>query len=58
MNTRPWFCARPQQSASGYLCPLVVNQTITSRDRGHITRTYGLELVSSFRNAFRRELFR
>jgi peptidoglycan/LPS O-acetylase OafA/YrhL len=51
IDTRGWFCARS-------LCPLVVNQTIAWVDRGHISRTYGLQLAQPFRTAFRRELFR
>jgi peptidoglycan/LPS O-acetylase OafA/YrhL len=57
MNTRGWFCARPVLRL-GYWCPLVINRTITRRDKGHITTTYGLELADPFRAAFRRELFR
>jgi peptidoglycan/LPS O-acetylase OafA/YrhL len=56
INTRGWFCARGRRT-SETLCPLVVNQTITAIDRGHISQTYGLELVPSFRAAFRRALF-
>jgi peptidoglycan/LPS O-acetylase OafA/YrhL len=56
VDTRGWFCAR--LSASKPLrCPLVVNRTITRRDLGHITVTYGLELAAPFRGAFRRALF-
>jgi peptidoglycan/LPS O-acetylase OafA/YrhL len=58
IDTRPWFCAHPSGSPTGYLCPLVVNRTITSIDRGHISKTYALELAQPFRAAFRRELFR
>jgi hypothetical protein len=58
MHTRGWFCAKPTASTGGYLCPLVINRTITCTDRGHMTQTYGLELVGPFRSAFRRELFR
>ena len=58
IDTRPWFCAHPRGSATGYLCPMVVNQTITAIDRGHASKTYVLELVQPFRAAFRRELFR
>jgi SGNH domain-containing protein len=57
VSTLPWFCAHPSGS-TGYLCPLVVNRTITAIDRGHVSRTYALELAQSFRAAFRRELFR
>ena len=56
MNTRGWFCARPV-SRLGYWCPLVVNRTITRRDKGHISTTYGLALANTFRAAFRRALF-
>ena len=52
-----WFCAHPRGSSSRYLCPLVVNRTVTCFDRGHISRTYGLELAPEFRLAFRRQLF-
>jgi peptidoglycan/LPS O-acetylase OafA/YrhL len=58
MNTRGWFCGRTSTSRLEYLCPLVINRTITHRDPGHITQTYGLELGGPFRAAFRRELFR
>jgi hypothetical protein len=58
MSTRGWFCARTSTTKLEFLCPLVVNRTITHRDRDHISRTYGLELLSPFRGAFRRELFR
>jgi peptidoglycan/LPS O-acetylase OafA/YrhL len=51
-----WFCARASNIA--VLCPLVVNRTISWIDLGHISETYGLELSTPFRNAFRRELFR
>ena len=51
-----WFCARA--STVAILCPLVVNRTISWIDLGHISETYGLELSTPFRNAFRRELFR
>ena len=56
MNTTGWFCAHA--SATTVLCPLVVNRTIGWIDQGHISQTYGLELATPFRNAFRRELFR
>jgi peptidoglycan/LPS O-acetylase OafA/YrhL len=58
VDTLGWFCAHPHGSSTRYLCPLVVNKTVTCVDRGHISRTYGLELVPEFRLAFRRELFR
>jgi hypothetical protein len=56
MNVTGWFCARA--SSVAILCPLVVNRTISWIDQGHISETYGLELTTPFRNAFRRELFR
>jgi hypothetical protein len=56
MNVTGWFCARA--SSVAILCPLVVNRTISWIDQGHISETYGLELATPFRNAFRRELFR
>ena len=40
------------------LCPLVINQTITYVDRGHVSQTYALELAQPFRIAFRAQLFR
>ena len=52
-----WFCAHPRGSSTRYLCPLIVNKTVTCVDRGHISRTYGLELAPEFRLAFRRALF-
>ena len=58
IDTLGWFCGHPQGSSTRYLCPLVVNRTVTCVDRGHISRTYGLELEPVFRVAFRRELFR
>jgi peptidoglycan/LPS O-acetylase OafA/YrhL len=57
ISTLPWFCAHPSGS-TGYLCPLVVNRTITAIDRGHVSKTYALELLQPFRAAFRRQLFR
>ena len=56
MNTRGWFCARPTKK-SRFWCPIVVNRTITRRDLGHITTTYGLQLLGPFRATFRRALF-
>ena len=56
MNVTGWFCGRA--SSVAILCPLVVNRTIGWIDQGHISSTYGLELATPFRNAFRRELFR
>lgn len=57
VNTRGWFCARPTGSTVEYLCPMVINRTITWMDRGHISQTYAVELAPSFRAAFRRALF-
>jgi peptidoglycan/LPS O-acetylase OafA/YrhL len=57
VDTRPWLCAHPRGAATGFLCPMVVNQTITCVDRGHVSRTYALELAPLFRTAFRRALF-
>jgi hypothetical protein len=39
------------------LCPLVINQTITYVDRGHVSKTYVLELAQPFRVGFRAQLF-
>jgi peptidoglycan/LPS O-acetylase OafA/YrhL len=58
IDTRGWFCARTRISPIEFLCPLVVNQTIVWIDRGHISKTYALQLAQPFRTAFRRELFR
>jgi hypothetical protein len=58
IDTRGWFCAHPGSGATSYLCPLVINRTITCTDRGHIGQTYALELAQPFRVGFRRELFR
>ena len=58
INSRGWFCAHARTWGHGYLCPMVINRTITNVDRGHISRTYGLELAQPFRKAFRVELFR
>jgi peptidoglycan/LPS O-acetylase OafA/YrhL len=57
IDTLGWFCAHPRGSSTRYLCPLIVNRTVTCVDRGHISRTYGLELTAEFRLAFRRQLF-
>jgi peptidoglycan/LPS O-acetylase OafA/YrhL len=57
VDTLGWFCAHPRGSSTRYLCPLVVNRTVTCVDRGHVSRTYGLELSPEFRLAFRRQLF-
>jgi hypothetical protein len=58
INARGWFCAKAKTWGRGFLCPLVVNRTITMVDRGHVSKTYALELEQPFRNAFREELFR
>ena len=57
MDSRGWFCAPTQQTPRKILCPLVVNQTITYVDRGHVSKTYALELYQPFRVAFRAQLF-
>lgn len=57
IDARAWLCARARRSPHRFLCPLVVNKTITALDRGHISKTYALELAAPFRTAFRRELF-
>jgi len=54
VGTRGWFCARGNRGRGLYLCPLVVNRTITFIDRGHISQTYSSELVAPFRAAFLR----
>jgi SGNH domain (fused to AT3 domains) len=56
IDTWPWFCAPSSASTSAYLCPLVIDQTITERDRAHMTQSYSLELATPFLNAFRQEL--
>ena len=58
IDVRGWFCARGRAAGHPQLCPLVVNRTITMVDRGHVSKTYALELAQPFRNAFRDELFR
>jgi hypothetical protein len=58
VDVRGWFCARGRAAGHPQLCPLVVNRTITAVDRGHVSKTYALELAQPFRNAFREELFR
>ena len=57
LKTRGWFCAPTESRPRTILCPLVVNQTITHVDRGHVSKTYALELAQPFRAAFRVELF-
>jgi peptidoglycan/LPS O-acetylase OafA/YrhL len=58
IDTRGWFCARTTVRKRGEtLCPLVINRTVTRRDLGHITTSYGLELAAPFRGAFRRAIF-
>jgi len=54
ISTRGWFCAR---GGGALLCPLVINQTISWADRGHISQTYAVELAGPFRAAFRHALF-
>jgi len=58
IDSRGWVCARARTWGHGYLCPMVVNRTITFFDRGHLSKTYVLELAQAFRTAFRQELFR
>jgi peptidoglycan/LPS O-acetylase OafA/YrhL len=58
IDVRGWFCARARRAPHAQLCPLVVNRTITAVDRGHVSKTYALELAQPLRNAFREELFR
>jgi hypothetical protein len=57
MDSRGWFCAPTQRTPRKILCPLVINQTITYVDRGHVSKTYALELQQPFRVAFRAQLF-
>ena len=57
MDSRGWFCAPTQRTPRKILCPLVVNQTITYVDKGHVSKTYALELQQPFRVAFRAQLF-
>jgi peptidoglycan/LPS O-acetylase OafA/YrhL len=57
IDARGWLCARARHSPRRFLCPLIVNKTITALDRGHISKTYALELAAPFRTAFHRELF-
>jgi peptidoglycan/LPS O-acetylase OafA/YrhL len=56
LKTRGWFCALTRNGRKT-LCPLVVNQTITYVDLGHISKTYSLELAQPFRVGFRALLF-
>ena len=58
VETKGWFCAATSAPRRRQLCPLVINQTITYVDRGHVSQTYALELAQPFRTAFRAELFR
>jgi hypothetical protein len=58
IDARGWLCARARTWGRGYLCPLVINRTIAFIDRGHISKTYALELEQPFRMSFRHELFR
>src|ERR671934_279050 len=57
VDARGWLCARARTWGQGYLCPLVINRTITFVDDGHISKTYALELAPPFRTAFRHALF-
>jgi peptidoglycan/LPS O-acetylase OafA/YrhL len=56
LKTRGWFCATTRNGRK-ILCPLVINQTITYVDRGHVSKTYALELAQPFRVGFRAQLF-
>jgi hypothetical protein len=56
LQTRGWFCA-PTRNGRKILCPLVINQTITYVDRGHVSKTCALELDQPFRVGFRAALF-
>ena len=56
LKTRGWFCA-PTRDGRKTMCPLVINQTITYVDLGHISKTYALELAQPFRVGFRSQLF-
>jgi peptidoglycan/LPS O-acetylase OafA/YrhL len=56
LKTLGWFCA-PTRNGRKILCPLVINQTITYLDRGHVSKTYALELAQPFRVGFRAQLF-
>jgi peptidoglycan/LPS O-acetylase OafA/YrhL len=58
VESKGWFCARESAPRRKQLCPLVINQTITYVDRGHVSQTYAVELAQPFRTAFRAELFR
>jgi peptidoglycan/LPS O-acetylase OafA/YrhL len=57
LETRGLFCALTQPPGARFLCPLVINKTITYIDRGHVSRTYALELAQPFRARFRVQLF-
>ena len=56
IKSRGWFCA-PTRNGRRILCPLVINQTITYVDRGHVSKTYAQELDQPFRVGFRAALF-
>ena len=56
LKTLGWFCALTRNGRK-MLCPLVINQTITYVDRGHVSKTYALELAQPFRVGFRAQLF-
>jgi hypothetical protein len=57
IDTLGWFCAHPSPRSRSYLCPFVVNRTVTHRDTNHISATYAGELGTVFRSALRRALF-
>jgi peptidoglycan/LPS O-acetylase OafA/YrhL len=57
MDSRGWFCAPTQRTPRKILCPLIINQTVTYIDRGHVSKTYALQLYQPFRVAFRAQLF-
>ena len=57
MDSRGWFCAPTPREPRKIMCPLVINQTITYVDRGHVSKTYALALYQPFRVAFRAQLF-
>jgi hypothetical protein len=50
IDTLGWFCYQN-------LCPMVVGHTITYVDHSHISQTYGTQLATVFRRAFRQQLF-
>jgi peptidoglycan/LPS O-acetylase OafA/YrhL len=46
VDVLPWFCYQGQ-------CPTVIGETIAWSDKGHISRTYGLQLVASLDKALK-----